>query len=337
MAVRRRREYLQLLDASKAAAESAIDMFNRVRNPYRNEASLILLTNAWELLAKAVLVQRKESIRKGQRGETISAEMAVLRLQNKKLLKQDQAETIQQIISLRHAATHHLLPNVPDEVMQHLLFFSCKFFRELVKQIFPSHLKDMSDNYLSMAFSDLTTYADKVRKSVSRVKKSPGDKRLVWLLERGIQFDGSAYLTEKQFEHKYKGKNKVMPHLGLSSFIRGTDMVRIVPIEAPRNFTADVTLRKGSAKDSSLPVVIKKTDLETDYPFLTKELGEKVGRHVTWAAKAAKVLGMKGDPKYHLAIRSSKSGSVQRYSQAAVQKLQEHLKANPEFDPYRSY
>ncbi len=80
MAKRRRREYLQLLDAAKAAAESAVDAFNRVRHPYRNETTLILLTNASELLAKAVLVQKKESIKKGQRGDTISAETFIRRI-----------------------------------------------------------------------------------------------------------------------------------------------------------------------------------------------------------------------------------------------------------------
>src|SRR5690606_27896894 len=74
MTKRRRREYLQLLDASKAAIEMAVDSFNRVHNPYRNESTLILLTNAWELVAKAVLVQKHESILRGQRGETIGPE-----------------------------------------------------------------------------------------------------------------------------------------------------------------------------------------------------------------------------------------------------------------------
>jgi Domain of unknown function (DUF3644) len=49
-----------LLDASKAAAETAIDAFNRVRHPYRKKTALMLLTNAWELLAKAILVQAHE-------------------------------------------------------------------------------------------------------------------------------------------------------------------------------------------------------------------------------------------------------------------------------------
>jgi hypothetical protein len=68
MAKRSRREYLQLLDAAKAAAESAIDSCDRVKHPYGNESTLILLANACELLAKAVLVQRHESIKKTQSG-----------------------------------------------------------------------------------------------------------------------------------------------------------------------------------------------------------------------------------------------------------------------------
>src|SRR5437867_2771908 len=168
---RRRREYLQFLDAAKAAVESAIDSFNRTWHPYRNQSTLLLLTNAWELLAKAVLLHKKESIARGNRGETIAAEVAVHRLQLRAVLDDKQANTIQQVISLRHAACHGLLPEVSPEVMQHLLFYSTKFFRETIAKLFPTHLKGMSDNYLSLSFSDLTTYADKVQRSVSRIKK----------------------------------------------------------------------------------------------------------------------------------------------------------------------
>jgi len=334
MAQRKRREYLQLLDAAKVAAETGIDAFNGVWHPYRFETTLLLLTNAWELLAKAVLLQQKESILRGQRGETISAEVAVYRLQAKRILKQDQAETIQQIISLRHAACHHVLPEVPAEVMQHLLFYGCKFFRQVLAKHFPAHMKSLSDNYLSLSFSDLTTYADKVQRSVSRLKKSDNDKRLVWLLERGIQFDGESYITEPQFTQKYRGKKKILPHLKLNQFVRNTEMVRIVPIQAPRNFTADITLRKGSAADSSLPVVVKKTDIEADYPLLTKELGVKIGKNQNWTAKAVTILGLKGDPKYHQAIRASAKSLIHRYSAAAEAALREKLEATPDFNPY---
>lgn len=270
----------------------------------------------------------------GQRGETIGPETAVARVKDRRVLSEVQAATIQQIISLRHAATHHVLPPVPEEVMHHLLFYGCKFFRETVEAVFPTHANDLPGNFLSLSFSDLTTYAAKVQKAVSRVRRSPNDRRLVWLLERGLAFDGTAYLTEKQFEAKYRGKKKIMPHLKINDFVRRADMVRIVPVAAPKNYTANINLRKGNASDASLPVVIKKTEPELDYPFLTKELAVKIGKNQNWTAKAASVLKLKGDPKYHQQIRTSRTGYVHRYSDAALQALQARLRDDPDFDPY---
>lgn len=334
MAQRKRREYLQLLDAAKFAAETGVDAFNSVWHRYRHQTTLLLLSNAWELLAKAVLLQKKEPISRGQRGETISAEVAIYRLQSKRILEQNQAETIQQVISLRNEACHQVLPEIPVEVMQHLLFYSCKFFRQVIEKHFPAHIKTLSENYLSLSFSEMTTYADRVQRAVSRVKKSGNNKRLVWLLERGIQFDGESYITEAQFAHKYRGKKKILPYLKLNHFVRNAEMVRIVPIQAPRNFTADVTLRKGNSADSSLPVVVKKTDIEVDYPLLTKELGVKVGRNQNWTAKAVTVLRIKGDPKYHQAIRGSANSLIHRYSMAAEMALRAKIAAEPAFNPY---
>ena len=331
---RGRREYLILLDKSKAAAESAIDSFNRVNHPYRNETTLILLSNAWELLGKALLVQARQSIQHGQRGETISAEKTITRLLHRKDLKKHEAETIQQLISLRNAASHHHLPHVPDEIIQHLLFFGCKFFRAAVKRKFPSHARDLDKNYVSLAFSELTTYADKVQKLVSRVKRSETDRRLVWLLERGIRFDGESYITEKQFEAQYRRKSKIMPHLKIGDFLKSTEMVRIVPVEAPRNYTADITLRKGSVRDASLPVVVKKTDVEQDYPYLTRELAQHLGKPTNFIAQSIKVLGLKGNQKYHEAIRASKRTHIHRYSEAAREVLRTYFQNNPEFNPW---
>jgi hypothetical protein len=258
----------------------------------------------------------------------------VFRLEQKQILTQTQAETIQQIISLRHAATHHLLPEVPVEVMQHLLFYSCKFLREVIEKLFPTHLKSLNENYVSLSFTDLTTYADKVQRSVSRVRKSANEKRLVWLLERGVQFDGDAYITEGQFAQQYRGKKKILPHLKLSEFVKTADMIRIVPVQAPRNFTADISLRKGSSADASLPVLVKKTDVEVDYPHLTKELGAKLGKNQNWVARAVNVLNLKGDPKYHQPIRAGKKSLIHRYSLATEASLRDRLAAEPAFDPY---
>ena len=77
---RQRREYLRLLDKSKEAAECAIDNFNRAKGAFSTEATLMLLGVAWELLAKAILVHAKKTIKKTSSEDSISAEVAVSRL-----------------------------------------------------------------------------------------------------------------------------------------------------------------------------------------------------------------------------------------------------------------
>lgn len=334
--MRKKREYLRILDKAIPAMESAVDSFNRVKHPYRNEATLLLISNAWELLAKSVLVKKKVSIRKDRHGNSISAEQAISKLTLMKVIEANQEDLIQQIVSLRNYAAHDILPDVPDEIMHHLLFFGCKFFREVIEKEFQTRSKDLEGNYLSLSFSELTTYADKVQKLVSRIKKSEEDKKLVWLLERGIKFDGASYISQTQFEQQYKKKRRIMPHLDISDFIKNTDMVRIVPVQAPKNFTADISLRKGSKNDSSLPVQVVKTNIDADYPFLTGELAEKLGKNQNFVAYTIKRLGLKGDSKYHQSIRSSRRTVIQRYSQATLERISKHLADNPDFNPYKA-
>jgi hypothetical protein len=153
-------------------------------------------------------------------------------------------------------------------------------------------------------------------------------------LERGVKYDGVSYISSTQFQEQFRKKKRIMPHLELSDFIRNTDMVRIVPVQAPKNYTADISLRKGSARDSALPVQIVKTNLEEDYPFLTKELAARVDRTQNFVASTIKRLGIKGDGKYHQQIRSSKSTYTQRYSQSTLEKITTLLADDPGFNPY---
>lgn len=332
---RRRREYLRLLDKAKESAECAVDNFNRARGPFRTEATLMLLGVAWELLAKSILVLNKKPIRKKHSEDTISAEVAISRLLQLNKIEQRHSQIVQQVVSLRNASVHDVLPEIPIEVQHHLMYYACKFFREVIATHFKSHANDLSQHYLSLSFGELTTYADKVQKCVSRVKKDSSAEQLVWLLERGITFDGNKYMTQRQFALKIKGKHRTLPYLELGQYLKEADMVRVVPVEAPRNYTANISLRKGSARDTSLPVIVKRTDLENDYPYLTKELAAIIGKGTNFVAKAVADIGIKGDDKYHQAIRSSKSGEIHRYSEAAKTRLQQKLEENPAYNPYK--
>lgn len=107
----------------------------------------MLLGVAWELLAKAILVQSKKSIKSGSSADTISAEVAVSRLLHNKFIENHHSDIAQQIISLRNASVHDVLPEIPLEVQHHLMYYACKFYRELVRKIFKTHASDLEQHY----------------------------------------------------------------------------------------------------------------------------------------------------------------------------------------------
>jgi len=335
---KKKREYLLLLEKSIDAIHSSIESFNRVYGNYKLEITVILLTNAWELLGKAVLLKKHINIYNDlKNGITISAESAINTLLNEGLLESKQADVIQQVISLRNRAVHYILPKIPLEIQHHLFFFTCKFYKDLVSSEFPAYKHKVSKNYLSISFEQLHTYSDKVRKIISGLKRSSkGDKELVWLLERGVSYKSlNNYLSQDKFEEKLK-KRKLLSHLGLKKFIEETDMVRIVPVQAPGGFTADVSLRKGSKKmREALPVTIKKTDIEQDYPYLTKDLAEALEKNVNFVSKMISNLGHRGNSDYHQSIRSSRSSYINRYSDSLLALLKTHLKDHPSYNPHK--
>ena len=57
-----RGSYKRLLGNSKAAMMAAIEIYNKPMFKYRDECTVILLLNAWELILKAVLSKNKKSV-----------------------------------------------------------------------------------------------------------------------------------------------------------------------------------------------------------------------------------------------------------------------------------
>ncbi|MFH1777805.1 MAG: DUF3644 domain-containing protein [Candidatus Omnitrophota bacterium] len=111
--MRQKRQYLQYCEKSLNALRSAIASFNSVYDQYKIETTLILLTNAWELFGKAILIRAQESIfRNDKQNSSLSAEQVIFKLQEKKILDENQAVHLQQIVSLRNEVVHGILPDI---------------------------------------------------------------------------------------------------------------------------------------------------------------------------------------------------------------------------------
>lgn len=327
------RLYSRYFDASADALEVAVDNFNRVHPAFRTETAVIMLAISWELLAKAVLLKTSRKI--DARGDnTISGKHAVLRLHNQKIINKDENDTIQMIISLRDESAHGLLPEISIEMVQHLIYFGIKAHRRISTEYFRSRSKTMPEHFLAMSFGDLTTFADKVAKSLTAAKRSPEKEKLVWLLERGLTFDGAAYESRKEVTRRIQNGGSRRKKLHVDRYASTNPMVRLIPVEAPKNMTADLVLRKGDRRDATLPVIVKQVNEEEMYPYFTAQIATRLGKDLNWVAKAAKTLNLKGDPRYHFAGRSSASQRTNRYSEEALQFLMRRLREKPEFNPY---
>ena len=82
--------------------------------------------------------------------------------------------------------------------------------------------------------------------------------------------------------------------------------------------------------------MVRKTELDDDYPYLTSELSALLGKGLNFIARAAQGLKLKGDSKYHTEVRTSKSGNVHRYSEAAKELLRTKFETDPNYSPYRN-
>lgn len=329
------------LTSSKRAILKSVDSYNQTNATYRNEQTLILLTNALELLAKAVLLKRGKSINERRdKSRTIPAQNAIQSLLNLSDIDGIEHQTLQQVISLRDAATHSVLPHVPKAVMQHLVFLTIKTYRNLLKKHFKSHDDFSEHNFLAVSIDETITYADEIGNLLRQYRRGNADLRnLIWLLEKGVSFDGTNFKKQPQFEKDFlRSKKNILGRVKLGEYLNTANQVKFVLVQAPKNYTANIELRKGShSQKLALPVITKKTDVEDDFPKLTVEIAENIGKSQSFVALMLKDLGLKGDPKYHQPIRTSKRGMVQRYSNSVIPILQERLKENPDYTPYKKH
>ncbi len=76
-------------------------------------------------------------------------------------------------------------------------------------------------------------------------------------------------------------------------------------------------------------------DLEKLYPYTTKQLGITLGKNQNWAARAVKVLGLKESREYSYSLKISKNSRHYIYSEKALQRIQNELGRDSDWNPYR--
>lgn len=311
------------IEASIPAFKVALEAFNSPTNPYRYENALILMVNAVELLSKALLLKLGEKIEDGGPDRTISAEKAINKLLHFKEIEQIEHETLQQLISLRNEATHSYLGKIDADLALFLFFSAYKYFEKIIQKHFKGRRDIFKDNYLSISTDQNRTYADSVV-GLFRSKKE-ADRRLLYLLERGVKYTGGTYISQSDFEQEFrrnKGK-RLENKSALGGFLSRADMLKIVFVQAPKNYTVDVTLGRNKKNSKNiLPVsVVGKLQCEKN----THEIAEIVGVRPYDVHKFIKEHAIKGDPVYHQEIPNGKNPPLHRYSEKLAELMKKSL------------
>ncbi|MDP2704443.1 MAG: hypothetical protein Q8P01_04480 [bacterium] len=318
-----------LARSSVVSATSSIELFNRPRAEDRISLSLIANIRAWEQLGKATLLKKGENIQLTE-DKTFSASKVIRLLDSKyNLISPGEAQTVQQIISLRDEATHSDLNFVPDDLAAHLLYFSLKSFKILLLRTFSSYARNLNANFISINFQPTYTYGARIQRMLG-AKTLLAENRLLFLLERGLHnAQTETELTKKEWVQKIRSlRNRRITKttLLLKKYATEHNNVLFITVEAPSKYgKADVTLSRGK-HGAKTKIAVVSSDPEETHPYLTNELATKLGIGKGIAQRAIKELGLKGNKDYHLSIRSGKNSVVQRYNETALNQIKEHLK-----------
>lgn len=313
----------KLLQSSKRAFLSALNNFNNISNGYRDESALILMCNALELIAKATLLKLGNDIRDSRNQErSITAEEAIWKLfEPWKQISDIEQQALQQLISLRNEAVHNTLPQVGTDVLHYLVFSAYQVYKKLVKKSFPGHRDIFQANLLSISTESNLTYADNIDGLLRNRRRSEDQKRLLYLLERGVSYSGTKYISQEEFERRFRQqRNRRLVNRGkLGAFLSKAELLRVVFVQAPRGHTVNIDISKGRVGQKEiLPVFVKKTDINIDYPYILSTLASKLKTGRNHVLGRINEFNMKGNNKYHQAVHVGRGNQmVHKYSEAA--------------------
>ncbi len=340
---KRTSKYSYHVETAINAAKLSIEMFNRIDAIHSDQASIIFNAQAWEMLAKALLLKSGKNIIE-QGDKSITAEKAVNRLEHVlKVISKEENQTVQQIISLRNEALHNIYPNLEQEIIIHLMYYSLKTFHKIITTNFKNYSPLINKNYLSVAFKETTFYSHRLNKLFKSSKKySSENNKALFVLDRACSFteneNGNTYQSYEEWKKSIKSKPKksrIAMHLSIYDYINNQENVRIVPVEVKKGFKAEVSFEKTKKQKDAIAVIVKKSDPDVDFPHLVSELGVKLNKSSYFIQKLLIKLKFKDNKDYHTSIKTGKNSSTQKYSDKTLTFLKDYIEKNLEWNPYK--
>ena len=347
------RESRLLLTKAVDSLVLGIEHFNRPWDRGRVDAVLILLDHSFEMLLKASILERGGAIRKPREKQTIGFDECLRKALSDgaiQFLKQEQVLQLQALNTVRDAAKHHLV----DLSEQHLYIHAqagLTLFRDIVRTVFGQDLKvHLPPRVLPLSTAppiDLPTLFEQEAKEVQRLLR-PGRRRR---LEAAAKLRALAIVDAAMRGDRLQPTDGELRNLG-RAVSSGRSWSELFPGVAAIEFTASGTgpsLDLRISKKEGVPIQL----VPEGTPGATVVAVHKVdalGFYNLGRDQVAKHLDLPG-PKTTALIRHAKiqedaecyrrimigKASFDRYSQKAIGRLREVLKAAKLEDVWTEY
>jgi len=333
--VKLKREAKTLKVKAIASLKRGLEAFNNHDDDGRPETVLLMLQHASEMLTKALLVQKGQSVFDKDKGVSIGLEKALNISQAKGWISAAQAGSIRVIDAMRDQAQHWMIV-VPEDA----LYINARALITTLDEILNGHFEDsLADNLpvrvLPLSTKVLPDFFMMVNREYSQIREllAPGRRardeargRITALLAMEAHVSEEVAVSKRdldRIEEAIKVDTPielVFPRLmTLATSVEGegpTIRVRITRAEdAP-------AVRFVSGDDPEGAAAIREVDLQKKYHWSPKALAEKLGLSVNKAKAVRDFLRIDEDPS-NVMIFEFGSQKHPRYSDNALRILRE--------------
>ncbi|MFI4914890.1 MAG: DUF3644 domain-containing protein [Phycisphaerales bacterium JB060] len=349
-----KKEAKLLLGKSLNSLTLAVQHFNSPFDTGRQEAVLILLDHACEMLLKAAIVHRGGRIRSSKNEHTFGYEKCVQVGRSDgqvKFLDDNQALTLQMLNSLRDAAQHHLVEVSEGQLYVHAQS-TVTLMRDVLKDVFQQDLQDvLPRRALPLATSaptDVVTLFDTEIKEVAKLlapgkrKRTEARARLKPLAILNKALEGEkGEPTDRDLNALIKrvaGGSTWQDLFGGAAQLTTTSGSGDGPEIAMR-----ITRKEGvpiyqvpEGTPGAYPVAVRHVREQDRYSLSHTDLRKKLGLRFNQTTALIWYLGIKRDPALFKEIAVGKS-TFPRYSEKALKAMKEAIDEHDLDEVWTSY
>lgn len=333
-----KKEVRLLLNKSLASLTLGVKHFNSPFDLGRQEAVLILLDHACEMLLKAAILHRNGRIRASRSAHTFGFEKCVqigLSDGDIRFLTEDQALTLQMLNSLRDAAQHHLVDVSEGQLYVHAQS-AVTLFRDVLYEVFERDLSDaLPRRALPLATSAPTDVVTLFETEVEEIKKllAPGRRKRTEALARLKPLAIlNAALEGKKAEPTVRDLEKLSDRVGTGeSWDELFGGVALLNTNTPDGvgISMRITRKEGVAihqvpegSADAFPVAIRNVREQDQFSLRHSDLRKKLDLTPNMTTALISVLEIKSDPELFKEIRIGKS-RFPSYSPKALEILRQ--------------